>query len=91
MVEVAVAMRVGRPLPNTDSTLPVTRRIAVTRPDLAGGCSITMRLPPRRRNASSATAKMISPLGAVSIVSPGLTRVLSVAGSVLTLTPPERR
>ena len=91
MVEVAVRMRVGLPLPNTDSTFPVTRRKAVTSPDLSGGFSITMRLPPRRRNASSATAKMISPFDAVSTVSPGLMRVWSVAGWLLTLTVPETR
>jgi len=50
-----------------------------------------VRLPPRSRNASSATAKMISPLGAVSTVSPGLIRVLSVAAWLLTLTFPDTR
>ena len=89
MVEVAVTMRVGLPLPNTDRTLPVTSRSAVVSPE--GGFSITMRLPPRRRNASSATAKMTSPLGAVSTVSPGTIRVWSVACWVLTVTSPDTR
>ena len=84
-----MTMRVGLPLPNTDRTLPVTSRSAVVSPE--GGFSITMRLPPRRRKASSATAKMISPLGAVSTVSPGLIRVWRVAGLLLTFTAPESR
>ncbi len=86
-----MTIRTGLPLPNTDNSLPVTSRIAVLNAELGGGVSIVTRLAPRRMNASSATTKISSALGAVSTVSPVLIGVCSVASPLLTSTRPETR
>jgi len=91
MVEVAVTMRVACPYRTPTAPLPVTRRKAVTSPDLAGGCSITMRLPAAQLETPPRDGKndlaVGSGLDGVARSDAGLQR----RGLALTLTVPETR